>query len=105
MQDFRVTSDLLATFVVSVFVLDFAFGPLLLALFSEMYGRIPVHNTCNVAFLVFTILSAETKSMGMLVAVRFLAGAFGVAVVTCGSGSIADMVPPEQRGGAIAVGP
>ena len=30
--------------------------------------------------------------MGMLVAVRFLAGAFGVAVITCGSGSIADMI-------------
>lgn len=62
MQDFRATSNLLATFVVSVFVLGFAFGPLLLALLSEMYGRIPVYNTCNVAFLVFTILSAEAKS-------------------------------------------
>ncbi|XTI96167.1 MFS general substrate transporter [Cenococcum geophilum] len=117
MQDFRATSNLLATFVVSVFVLGFAFGPLLLALLSEMYGRIPVYNTCNVAFLVFTILSAEAKSnplhsspkrslaksMGMLVAVRFLAGAFGVAIITCGSGSITDIMPPEQRGGAMAV--
>ena len=103
MQDFRAASNLLATFVVSVFVLGFAFGPLLLAPLSEMYGRIPVYNTCNVAFLIFTILSAEAKSMGMLVAVRFLAGAFGVAVITCGSGSIADMMPPEQRGGAMAV--
>lgn len=85
------------------FVLGFAFGPLLLAPLSEMYGCIPVYNTCNVAFLIFTTLSAEAKSMGMLVAVRFLAGAFGVAVITCGSGSIADMMPPWQRGGAMAV--
>ena len=97
MQDFRAASNLLATFVVSVFVLGFAFGPLLLAPLSEMYGRIPVYNTCNVAFLIFTILSAEAKSMGMLVAVRFLAGAFGVAVITCGSGSIADMMPQIGR--------
>lgn len=87
------------------FVLGFAFGPLSLAPLSEMYGHIPVYNTCNVAFLVFTILSAEAKSMGMLVAVRFLAGAFGVAVITCNSGSIADMKPPEQRGGAWLFGP
>lgn len=36
-------------------------------------------------------------------ALRFLSGFVGVAVVTCGSGSIADMVPAEQRGGAMAV--
>jgi MFS family permease len=58
----------------------------------------------NVAFLVFTILSTEAKSMGMLVAARFLAGAFDVAVITCGSGSIADMMPPERRGGPVAGG-
>lgn len=103
MQDFRAASNLLATFVVSVFVLGFAFGPLLLAPLSDMCGRIPVYNTCNVAFLVFMILSAEAKSMGMLVAVRFLAGAFSVAVITCGSGSIADMIPLEYRGGAMVV--
>ncbi|OCL03378.1 MFS general substrate transporter [Glonium stellatum] len=103
MNDFRATSNLLSTSVVSVFVLGFAFGPPVLAPLSEMYGRIPIYNTCNQTFLVFTILSAEAKNMGMLVAVKFLTGVFGVAVIACGSGPIADMMSPEQRGGAMAV--
>jgi multidrug resistance protein len=103
MSEFGATSNLLATFVVAVYVLGFAFGPLLLAPLSEMYGRVPVYNVCNVFFVVFTVLCAEAKSMGMLVAVRFFAGFAGVAVITCGGGTIADLMEPERRGGAIAI--
>jgi MFS family permease len=103
MADFKTTSSLLATFVVSVFVLGFAFGPLLLAPLSEMYGRSPVYHTCNVLFLVFTIGCAVAKNMGMLIAFRFLAGFAGVATVSCGSGTIADIMPPESRGRAMAL--
>jgi MFS family permease len=28
---------------------------------------------------------------------------FGVAVITCGGGSISDMLPPEKRGRAMAI--
>jgi multidrug resistance protein len=101
--EFHSTSQLLATFVVSVFVLGFALGPLLLAPLSEMYGRTIVYHVTNVFFLIFTIGCAVAKDMGMLVAFRFLAGFAGVAVITCGSGSIADMMPPEQRGKAMAL--
>ena len=103
MAEFKSTSDTLATFVVSVFVLGFAFGPLLLGPMSEIYGRQPVYNICNILFVVFTVLSAVASSMGMLIAVRFFAGVFGVAVITCGGGSISDMMPPEKRGRAMAI--
>lgn len=103
MAEFKSTSDTLATFVVSVFVLGFAFGPLIIGPMSEIYGRRPVYNICNAGFVVFTILSAVATNMGMLIAVRFFAGVFGVAVITCGGGSISDMLPPEKRGRAMAV--
>jgi multidrug resistance protein len=103
MADFHCTSNLLATFVVSVFVLGFAFGPLILAPMSETYGRSPIYHTCNVLFVVFTVLCAVAKNMGMMIAFRFLAGFAGVAVITCGSGSIADLMPREKRGGAMAL--
>ena len=41
--------------------------------------------------------------MDMLLAFRFLAGFAGVATITCGSGTIVDMMPPEQRGSAMAI--
>jgi MFS family permease len=103
MTEFKSTSDTLATFVVSVFVLGFAFGPPIIGPMSEIYGRRPVYNVCNLGFVLFTVLSAVATNMGMLIAVRFFAGVFGVAVITCGGGSISDMLPPEKRGRAMAI--
>jgi multidrug resistance protein len=103
MQEFETNSEMLATFVVSVFVLGFAFGPLLLAPLSELYGRTIVYHVCNVLFVVFTVMCAVATNMGMLIAARFLAGFAGVAVITCGGGSIADVFPAERRGGAMAI--
>ncbi|KAL1643697.1 hypothetical protein SLS58_004712 [Diplodia intermedia] len=103
MKDFGTDSQMLATFVVSVYVLGFALGPLLLAPLSEVYGRNPVYHVCNVFFTIFTVCCAVSQNMGMLIVFRFLAGLSGVSVVTCGSGSIADMLPAEKRGGAMAI--
>lgn len=66
MAEFKSTSDTLATFVVSVFVLGFAFGPLAIGPMSEIYGRRPVYNICNVLFVIFTVLSVVASNMGML---------------------------------------
>ncbi|KAL1980636.1 hypothetical protein VTN96DRAFT_3887 [Rasamsonia emersonii] len=103
MRDFGSSSDVLASFVVSVFVLGFAFGPLIIAPLSEYGGRVVVYNTCNVLFLVFTILNAVAKNMAMLIVFRFLAGFAGVAAITCGSGTIADLMPAQKRGMAMSL--
>jgi multidrug resistance protein len=103
MAEFHEESKIFATFVVSIFVLGFAVGPLILAPLSEIYGRVPVYNTCNVLFLGFTILCATAKDSGMILAARFWAGLAGVAVITCGAGTIADIIPLAQRGRAMAL--
>jgi len=103
MEDFDTTSTLFATFSVSVFVLGFASGPLLLAPLSEMYGRVIVYNITNVGLLGFTIMCALSKTEAMLLAARFLSGFSGVATITIGSGTIADMMPREKRGKAVSV--
>ena len=108
MSDFHSNSSTLATFVVSIFVLGFAIGPLLLAPLSEMFGRTVVYHVCNIGFIAFTVACAVASNLNMLVAFRFFAGFVGVAVITCGSGNIADMMPQEQRGRAMsawAMGP
>ncbi|KAH6877224.1 major facilitator superfamily domain-containing protein [Thelonectria olida] len=102
LRDFEETSAELAAFVVSVYVLGFAVGPMLLAPLSEMYGRLPIYHTCNLCFFAFTIACAEAPSMGALIAFRFLAGCFGAAPLTNGGGSIADMFDAEQRAGVMA---
>lgn len=70
---------------------------------SEMYGRMPLYNICNVLFIVFNIGCALSTSMGMLIAFRLLAGCAGASPLTLGGGTIADMFPPQQRAGAMAI--
>ncbi|KAF2456728.1 membrane transporter [Lineolata rhizophorae] len=103
MQEFKNTNQQLATFVVSVYILGFAFGPLLVAPLSEMYGRMPLYHISNVLFVVFTVACAVSSNMSMLIGFRFLAGCVGATPVTIGGGTIADIMPQEKRGGAMAM--
>ncbi|KAJ5616663.1 hypothetical protein N7537_001777 [Penicillium hordei] len=103
LEDFGSTSNLLSTFVVSVYVLGFAFGPLIIAPASEYSGRAWVYNVCNVLFVIFNIARALAPNMASLVVFRFLDGFAGVSAITCGSGTIADLVPSEKRGQAMAI--
>ena len=108
LREFHETSVTLAAFVVSVYLLGFAVGPLLISPLSEIYGRRPVYMVCNVGFIVFTVACAVASSMSQLIVFRFLAGCFGVTPVTLGGASIADMIAQEKRGAAMsfyAVGP
>jgi multidrug resistance protein len=101
-EDLNTNSTTFPTFVISIFVLGFACGPLLLAPLSEVFGRIVVYHTTNVLFLGFTILCALSQNEAMLLAFRFLSGLTGVASITIGPGTIADIMPREKRGKAVS---
>ncbi|KAF1998002.1 MFS general substrate transporter [Amniculicola lignicola CBS 123094] len=103
MSAFHEKSNLLAALVVSVYVLGFAIGPIIIAPLSELYGRSPVYNGSNVLFVVFTIACAVSTNMNMLIAFRFLAGCAGAAPLTIGGGTLADIMPREKRAGAMAI--
>jgi multidrug resistance protein len=103
MDDYHTASPTFATFSVSIFVLGFASGPLLLAPLSELYGRVIVYNITNLLFLVFTLSCALSPNEGAFLGFRFLSGFVGVATITIGSGTIADLMPREERGKAVSV--
>lgn len=123
MTTYHSSNSLLASFVVSVWVLgckmlatpnnkhtltknlplpDF-FGPLFLGPLSELYGRVPVYWVCNVLFTVFNVASALSPSLPALVVFRFLAGTFGGCPITIGAGSFGDLIRPRSRGKVIAI--
>ncbi|KAL4977176.1 major facilitator superfamily domain-containing protein [Aspergillus desertorum] len=87
MTEFHSTDTMLASFVVSVFILGYVVGPL---------------HACNVLFLVLTVACAVAKTLSQLIVFR-LAGVAGVCPITIGSGTIADMIPQEKRAGIMAV--
>ncbi|KAJ5314042.1 uncharacterized protein N7443_000926 [Penicillium atrosanguineum] len=100
--DFDITSTELASFVVSVYLLGYCFGPLLIAPVSEIYGRRIVYNVCNVLYVIWTIACAVAPEIGSLTVFRFFAGCAGSCPLTIGAGSIADMFVQEKRGSAMA---
>lgn len=101
--EFHVTNDLLGSLVVSTYVLGLAFGPLILAPLSEVYGRKIIYSISNVLYVIFTIACAVSSSMSMLIVWRFLAGCVGSAPMSIGGGTIADMFPLQQRGRALSI--
>ena len=90
MEEFNSTSQLLESFVLSVYVLGFAFGPLgklyrkrrwthantpsVIAPLSEMYGRLPLYHICNCLFVILGIAVASSTNIGMFIAFRFFMG-------------------------------
>jgi len=103
MAEFKSTNVELASFVVSVYILGFAVGPLFFAPLSEIYGRLPVYHVCNLMFIVFTVACALSTNLNMLIGFRLLAGTFGSAPLVNGGGSIADLIIQEKRGGAMSL--
>ncbi|KAM5354559.1 hypothetical protein ACJ41O_001206 [Fusarium nematophilum] len=100
--DFAITDTVVASLIVSIYLLGFALGPLVIAPLSELYGRLWIYHICNTCFLAFTIGCATSNGLGPFLACRFLAGCAGAAPITIGGGTIADLVPVEKRGKAMA---
>lgn len=103
LEDFHSNNQQLGSFVVSVYVLGYAFGPLIIAPLSEIYGRLVIYHVCNVLFVILTVACAVSSNLNMLIAFRFLEGTFGSCPLTIGGGTIADMIVQEKRGAVLAI--
>lgn len=78
-------------------------GPLVLVPLAEIYGRVTIYHLGNLGFIIFNVACAVSSNFNMLIAFRFLAGMIGAAPMTVGGGTVADIIPPQQRGLAIMV--
>lgn len=103
LRDFHSSSIILASFVVSVYLIGYAFGPLLCAPLSEFYGRYWVYQISNILFVCFTIGCALAPTLNSLIGFRFLAGSAGSAPLVLGGGSVADLYPREKRGAKMSL--
>ncbi|KAL3707061.1 hypothetical protein TMatcc_008074 [Talaromyces marneffei ATCC 18224] len=103
MREFHSSNESLAAFIVSVYLLGYCFGPLVIAPLSEMYGRQPLYTACNLLYTIFNVACALAPDMGSLSVFRFFAGVAGSCPLTIGAGSLADMIPQNKRGAAMAI--
>lgn len=101
LKDFHSTNSAIASLMVSVFIIGFAIGPLVLSPMSEIYGRMPITHIANVTFLVASLVCAVAVDIPMLIVFRLVMGLAGCVPITLGGGFVADLMPPEQRGLAL----
>ena len=102
LSDFSSGEKRYSTILVSIWELGEAFGPLLIAPGSEVFGRAPIYHTANVLFVLFSVGGALSKNIEMLVAFRFLTG-LTVASVTLDPSVVGDMFVVEERGKVMAI--
>lgn len=102
-REFHVTSSAEQSLMLSTFVLGYAFGPLVLAPLTEMFGRRIVLQTTNAMFIAFNLGCGGAQSSAQLTVLRFFAGLGGSAPQAVGGGTIADLFEPQDRGSAMGM--
>jgi Arabinose efflux permease len=103
LRDFHFNNSALSSFMVSVYIIGFVIGPLVLSPASEIYGRMPITHISNVIFFVASILCAVAVDMLMLIVFRLVMGLAGCIPMTLGGGFIADPISLEKRGTALTI--
>jgi len=103
MAHFNQGNPELESFVVSIYILGFVFGPLIVAPLSELYGRSYILHVTNVVFFVFNIACAQSTNLAMFIVFRFLVGLMACTPLTLGGGFIADLMTTEHRARALTI--
>lgn len=99
-KEFKCTEEVF-TLGTSIFVLGFAFGPMIWAPLSELYGRQIIFTITYGVLTAFNAAAAGSQNMTTLIVLRFMAGAFGSSPLTNAGGVIADMFNARERGLAL----
>lgn len=102
-EEFHITNSTVEAMTVSLYVLGFALGPLLLAPLSELHGRLIVYYFCNAVYFAFTAGCAFSTNVAMFLVFRLICGCAASGPMSIGGGTVADVTPQEQRGKAMAL--
>ncbi len=98
MDHFRLSNSYLSAFIFSAFVLGYALGQFFISPLSELLGRVPLYNVCNVIFTTCTALCGRANNGSILIVLRFFAGVGGSSVFALARSSLADIYAKEERG-------
>lgn len=88
---------------VALYMLSMSIFPLWWSSFSEQFGRRSIYLISFGLFVVFSILSAVSTNMAMLIVFRTCAGGASASVQAVGAGTIADIWESFERGQAMSL--
>ncbi|KAJ5595433.1 uncharacterized protein N7459_001641 [Penicillium hispanicum] len=102
-NDFNITDQVVSELTLSIFVLAYALGPLVIGPLSEIYGRKMVLQVTNLFYIILNTACGVSRSTGQMIAFRFLAGIGGSAPMAIGGAVLGDCFRPEERGKAVSI--
>ncbi|KAG5290066.1 MFS multidrug transporter [Histoplasma ohiense] len=87
----------------SIFVLAFAFGPMVLAPMTEIFGRRHVWIVCSAWYVIWNGVCGFATSQGLMLSARLLAGLGASAEFAVSNPVLGDTWRPEERGRSFAI--
>lgn len=96
MKDFGITSTILALGM-TVFMIGLAFGPLVLAPMSELYGRRPVYILALGLAFILVLPISFANNYGTILAVRFIVAFMGSVTLANAPGTLGDIFSEDYR--------
>ncbi|KAI1667289.1 Major facilitator superfamily domain general substrate transporter [Pyrenophora tritici-repentis] len=97
------TSPTVTNLSLAFYMLAMAVSPLWWSAFSESLGRRNTYFLSFSLFVVFSVISAVSVNIAMLIVMRILSGAAAASVHAVGAGTVADIWEPKERGRAMGV--
>ncbi|KAK9447499.1 major facilitator superfamily domain-containing protein [Limtongia smithiae] len=107
-DEFGITNQSLLSFMISVYLLGFGWGPLLYGPLSELFGRKATVCGSLLLLCMMGIGCSEATNGSMFIAFRFLSAYLGSAGSNVGGGTLADLFERDKVGMAsslFAIGP
>ncbi|KAJ0120096.1 MFS multidrug resistance transporter [Diaporthe amygdali] len=101
MAEYFHTSETIVNLNVAFYMLSMSIFPLWWSSFSETLGRRTIYVISFSLFVVFSVLSAISTNIAMLIVFRVLGGGAAASVQAVGAGTIADLWEPFERGRAM----
>jgi multidrug resistance protein len=88
---------------VAFYMLAMSIFPLWWSSFSEVWGRRSIYIISFVLFVIFSVASALSTDVTMLIVFRLFGGGASASVQAVGAGTIADIWEPRERGNAMGI--
>jgi multidrug resistance protein len=97
------TTPTITNLSVALYMLAMSIFPLWWSSFSETLGRRTIYVTSFTLYFIFSILSAVSVNISMLIVMRILSGGAAASVQAVGAGTIADIWEVHHRGRAMGI--
>ncbi|KAI1060387.1 hypothetical protein LB506_007150 [Fusarium annulatum] len=102
-REFGYKSNTVEVLTITMASLGFALGQLFIPPMSEVFGRMPIYRTSSIFYMGFTAGCARSTNVAEFLVFRLLTGMAAASYMSTGGGTVADLLPKEERGVAMAI--